>query len=120
MTKLKPEMEVVYVTPLLVDKSKVGNIDKKNGTATLANGIVLNREILKKGYFKRAGVRSDDKAYLYEKGSEGYEIYEAYINKVRLKNLIPAVKQAIETKDIISDQGWLKEFRSIIEKYIGQ
>lgn len=120
MTKLKPEMEVVYVESNLIDKTKVVSIDKENGTAKLANGIVLNREILKKGYFKRVGKRSEAKAYLYEKGSEGYKIYEAYINKLQLKNLIPTIKQAIEDKDIIADHGWLKEFRSIIEKYIGQ
>jgi len=120
MTKLKPEMEVVYVETNLIDKTKVISIDKEKGTAKLANGVVLNREILKKGYFKRAGRRSEAKAYLYEKGSDGFKIYEAYINKVQLKNLIPAIKQAIDIKDIISDQGWLKEFRSIIEKYVGQ
>ena len=120
MTKLKPEMEVVYVDGNLIDKTKVVSIDKEKGTANLANGIVLNREILKKGYFKRVGKRSDAKAYIYENGSEGYKLYEAYINRIQLKNLIPAIKQAIESKDIVSDQGWLKEFRSIIEKYIGQ
>ena len=107
MTKLKPEMEVVYVETNLIDKTKVVSIDKENGTAKLANGIVLNREILKKGYFKRAGRRSEAKAYLYEPG-------------VQLINLIPAIKQEIEKKDIMVDQGWLKEFRSIIEKFIGQ
>ena len=120
MTKLKPEMEVVYVETNLIDKTKVVSIDKENGTAKLANGIVLNREILKKGYFKRAGKRSDAKAYLYEKGSEGYKLYEAYINRIQLKNLVPAIKQAIEEKDLFADQGWLKEFRQVIEKYIGQ
>ena len=120
MTKLKPEMEVVYVTSLLIDKSKVVSIDKKNGTATLANGIVLNREVLKKGYFKRAGTRSEGKAYLYEPGSEGFKIYEAYINRIQLVNLIPTIKSEIENKDLITDQGWLKEFRSVIEKFIGQ
>lgn len=120
MTKLKPEMEVVYVEANLIDKTKVVSIDKEKGTAKLANGIVLNREILKKGYFKRAGRRSEAKGYLYEPGSEGYKIYEAYINRVQLINLIPAIKQEIEKKDIMVDQGWLKEFRSIIEKFIGQ
>ena len=118
--KLKPEMEVVYVESNLVDKTKVVSIDKENGTAKLANGIVLNREILKKGYFKRSGIRSDAKAYLYEEGSEGYKIYEAYVNRVQLLNLIPAIKQKKTKKDISSDQGWLKEFRSIIEKFIGK
>lgn len=120
MTKLKLEMEVVYVEANLIDKTKVIRVDKENGTAVLANGIVLNREILKKGYFKRAGRRSEAKAYLYEPGSEGYKIYEAYINRVQLINLIPAIKQEIEKKDIRVDQGWLKEFRSVIEKFIGQ
>ena len=129
MTKLKLEMEVVYVEANLIDKTKVIRVDKENGTAVLANGIVLNREILKKGYFKRAGKkgyfkragrRSEAKAYLYEPGSEGYKIYEAYINRVQLINLIPAIKHEIEKKDIMVDQGWLKEFRSIIEKFIGQ
>lgn len=120
MTKLKPEMEVVYVDQNLVDKTRVISIDKEKGTARLANGIVLNREILKKGYFKRAGKRSDAKAYLYKEGTEGYKLYEAYINKVQLKLLIPSIGQEIDKKDIISDQGWLKEFRSIIEKFIGQ
>jgi len=120
MTKLKPEMEVVYVTPLLIDKSKVVSIDKENGTATLANGIVLNREILKKGYFKRSGIRSEDKAYIYESGSEGFKVYEAYINRVQLVNLIPTIKKEIESKSIMTDQGWLKEFRSVIEKFIGK
>ena len=118
MTKLKPEMEIVYLEANLVDKTKVVSIDKEKGTAKLANGIVLNREILKKGYFKRSGVRSEAKAYLYEEGSEGYKIYEAYINKLKLKNLIPTIKQAIETKNIISDYGWLKEFRTLIEKFV--
>ncbi len=120
MTKLKPEMEIVYVDTNLVDKTKVVKVDKENGTAVLANGVVLNREILKKGYFKRAGKRSDAKAYLYEPGSEGYKIYEAYINKIQLRNLIPEIKKEIDKKDIMSDQGWLKEFRSIIEKFIGK
>lgn len=120
MTKLKPEMEVVYVENNLVDKTKVVSIDKEKGTAKLFNGIVLNREMLKKGYFKRAGKRSDAKAYLYEEGTEGYKIYESYINRIQLKNLIPAIKQSIEDKDLISDHGWLKEFRSVIAKFIGQ
>ena len=120
MTKLKPEMEVVYVTKLLIDKSKVVSIDKNNGTAKLANGIILNREVLKKGYFKRAGIRSEDKAYLYEPGSEGFKIYEAYTNRLQLVNLIPTIKREIESKDLITDQGWLKEFRSVIEKFIGK
>ena len=51
MTKLKLEMEVVHVEANLIDKTKVIRVDKENGTAVLANGIVLNREILKKGYF---------------------------------------------------------------------
>ena len=120
MTKLKPEMEVVYVENNLVDKTKVVSIDKGNGTAKLANGIVLNREIIKKGYFKRSGIRSDAKAYLYKEGSEGYKIYEAYVNRVQLIHLIPSIKQEIVKKDIFSDQGWLNEFRSIIEKFIGK
>lgn len=120
MTKLKPEMEVVYVEANLIDKTRVVSIDKENGTAKLANGIVLNREILKKGYFKRVGKRSEAKAYLYEKGSDGYKIYEAYVNRVQLINLIPNIKQGIMEKDVFSDQGWLKEFRSIIEKFIGK
>lgn len=120
MTKLKPEMEIVYIESHLVDKTKVISINKENGTAKLANGIVLNREILKKGYFKRAGIRSNARAYIYEEGSEGYNIYEAYINRIRLKSLLPTLKKAIETKDLISDQGWLRELRGVIEKFIGQ
>lgn len=122
MTKLKPEMEVVYVEANLIDKTKVVSIDKENGTAKLANGIVLNREILKKGYFKRAGKRSEAKAFYYEEGRQylGNQIWEAYKCKVQLKNLVPAIKQAIEEKDLIADQGWLREFRYVIEKFIGQ
>ena len=120
MTKLKPEMEVVYVESNLIDKTKVVSIDKEKGTAKLANGIVLNREILKKGYFKRANTRSESRAYLYEEGSDGYKIYQAYIHKVQLINLIPSIKQEIIKKDIFSDQGWIEAFRGIIEKYIGR
>lgn len=113
-------MEIVYIESHLVDKTKVISINKENGTAKLANGVVLNREMLKRGYFKRAGIRSNAKAYIYEEGSEGYNIYEAYINRIRLKSLLPTLKKAIETKDLVSDQGWLKELRSVIEKFIGQ
>lgn len=119
MTKLKPEMEVVYIEPNLVDKTRVISIDKEKGTAKLANGIVLNREILKKGYFKRAGKRSEAKAYIYEKGSEGYKIYEAYSNKIKLKlSLLPKLKLEVDNKDIISDKEWFKELTTLIEKYI--
>lgn len=123
MIKLKPEMEVVYVhfasgSITLVDKSKVVSIDKEKGTATLSNGIVLNREILKKGYFKRAGVRSDDRGYLYKDGTEGSKIYQAYLCKNRLKLSLPNIKKAIDSKDLIADQGWFIKFNEIIEKYI--
>lgn len=119
--KLKPGMEVVYLDLNLIDKTSVVSIDKKNGTARLANGIVLNREVLKKGYFKRSGIRSDAKAYYYKEGEDftGNRIYEAYKNKIQLKGLLPMVKKAIEDKDLITDYGWLKEFRSIIERFIG-
>lgn len=120
MTKLKPDMEVVYVEDYLVDKAKVISIDKEKQTARLSNGIVLNREILKKGYFKRAGIRSEAKAYLYEKGSEGYDIYQAYVNKNQLRVLTPNITQAINQKDILSqtDRTWLEEFTNLITKYL--
>lgn len=123
MTKLKPEMEIIYVDSNLVDKTKVVSINKKDGTAKLANGIILNREILKKGYFKRASKRSEAKAFIYDESdndSKGTKIYKAYICKCQLRNMIPAIKQSIEDKDLILDEGWLREFRDIIGKFIGQ
>lgn len=110
-------MEVIYTSNNLIDKTRVLSVDKTQGTAKLANGIILNREILKKGYFKRAGIRSDDKAYLYEEGSEGYRIYESHILKYQLKNLLPKLQEAVGKKNS-EDYEWLKDLKKIITKYL--
>lgn len=119
-TKLKPGMEVVYTDRnfSLIDKTEVISIDKSNGTAKLRNGILLNREILKKGYFKRAGIRSEARAYLYEKGSEGYNIYQAFLNKNWLRGAINGIKKNIENSNITLDGEWLKNLRKSLTKYV--
>ena len=120
MVKLKTDHQVIYIDNNLFDKTKVISINKEHGTATLANGVVINREPTKKGYYKRAGKRSDAKAYYFEEGKdyEGNHIYQAYINKVTLKTLIPDLLNAINGKDLIQDQSWYNSLYDTIIKFI--
>jgi len=121
MVKLKTDHQVIYIDNNIVDKTKVVSINKEQGTATLANGIVINREPIKKGYYKRAGKRSEAKAYYYEEGRayEGNLIYQAYLNKVTLKRtIIPDLIKAINGKDLIQDQSWFRSLYDSIIKFI--
>lgn len=121
MIKLKPEHQVIYIDNNLVDKTKVVSINKEQGTATLANGIVINREPIKKGYYKRTGKRSEAKAYYYEEGKdyEGNKIYQAYLYKVTLKKtLIQDLVKAIDNKDLIHDQSWFSSLYNNLIKFI--
>lgn len=121
MLKLKPDHQIIYLDNNLVDKTKVVSINKEQGTATLANGVVINREPLKKGYYKRAGIRSDAKAFYYEEGKdyEGNRIYQAYLTKATLKRtLIPDLVKVIDEKDLIQDSSWFKALYDGITKFI--
>lgn len=121
MIKLKTDHQVIYIDNNLVDKTKVVSINKEQGTATLANGVVINREPIKKGYYKRAGKRSEAKAYYYEDGKdyEGNQIYRAYLNKVTLKRtVIPDLIKAIDSKDLIHDKSWFSSLYDSIIKFI--
>lgn len=121
MIKLKPDHQVIYIDNNLFDKTKVVRINKEQGTATLANGIVINREPVKKGYYKRSGKRSEAKAYYYEEGKdyEGNRIYQAYKSKVDIKkNLIPELIKVLDSKDIITDQSWFMALHDQILKFI--
>ncbi len=119
-TKLKPNMEVIYVERnfSLIDKTEVISIDKSQGTAKLANGVIVNREILKKGYFKRAGMRSSDaRIYLYEKDSEGYNLYQSFLDRNWLKSFIGVLKGKVENSKVDTDGEWLHNLRKSLTKF---
>ena len=121
MIKLKADHQVIYIDNNLVDKTKVISINKEQGTATLANGVIINREPVKKGYYKRFGKRSEAKAYYYEEGKDydGNKIYQAYLYKTTIKKtLIPDLIKAIDNKDLIQDQSWFRSIYDNIIKFI--
>ena len=110
--KLKHNQEVIYFDGVnLVDKTFVIETNKEQGIAKLANGITVQIESTKRGYFKRAGIRSDAKAWLASEDNDGTKMYKAYIAKSMIKNLIPNLSKELNNKSIHvgTDQAWLNE-----------
>lgn len=119
--KLKPSQEVIYFDGFsILDKTSVIEINKEQGTAKLANGIILQRESTKKGYFKRAGIRSDAKAWLANEENEGTKIYQAYLSKCQDRKLVLSLQKVIECKSIQvnMDQAWLIELHKTLKEFL--
>lgn len=119
--KLKTNQEVIYWDgDTILDKTSVIETSKGNGTAKLANGITLQRESTKSGYFKRAGIRSGSKAWVADGDNEGVRMYNAYLSKNKVKKLLPILSKAIDHKSIYldTDQAWLNEMYKTLKEFL--
>ena len=119
--KLKTNQEVIYFDGVnILDKTSVIETNKEQGTAKLANGIILQRESTKKGYFKRSGIRSEAKAWLADEENEGTKMYQAYLSKCQNRKLIPILQKVIESKSLQEsrDQAWLIELHKTLKEFL--
>ena len=122
--KLKVGMEVIYYDGTSIfDRTKVASINKAEGTAKLANGIVLHREPIKKGYYKRYKVRSEARAWLSDEGyakSVAKAMYEAYVHKALIKKIIPDLIRRVDSKSPLADQdvAWINELYKTLNEFI--
>lgn len=122
--KLKIGMEVIYYDGTSIfDRTKVVSVNKSDGTAKLANGVVLNREPIKKGYYKRYKVRSEAKAWLSDEGyakSVAKSMYEAYVHKALIKKIIPDLIRILDSKSplVDTDVSWINELYKTVNEFL--
>lgn len=106
--KLRTEDQVLFWDGnTLLELVTVVQVDKAKSQVKLSNGVLLEREALKKGYFRRADKtnRAPDRAWKYGEG-ETKRWWEAYLFRRRahleLSNLDKKLSQ-IGVKDIIGE-----------------
>ena len=108
--KLRTEDQVLFWDgSTLLELTTVVQVNKEKSQVKLSNGVTLEREPIKKGYFKRADKSKRDpaKAWKYGEG-DTKKWWEAYLFKRRshleLNTLDKKISQ-IGVLDILEDSG---------------
>lgn len=88
----------------LLEFTKVVLVDKEKSQVKLSNGVYLDREALKKGYFKRADKsnRSKARAWKYEEGGPMENLWKAYLFKRKYHTYINGIEVTVDSINLES------------------
>lgn len=119
--KLKEGDLVIYQDKTLMEKTQVVSIDKKNGTATLSNKVIITRTTNINNQFTRLDGKGKDSIKILPYSEENEQSYIAFRAYHQSKRSLEIIKKRLEDMGLQNlDQEKVifidKKLNKIIEK----